>query len=157
MTADELRACYVEHHRRLYMVALAITLDRQSAEDAVHAALERLLTKNRRPDDPTAYVMRAVRNAAIDIVRRRKREEPLRQEFLVKGSRENIDAVSPRMLERAFEELRESERETIVLHLYAGMTFQEIANLRRRSVNTVSAWYRRGLMKLRTVLKVEHE
>lgn len=156
MTTEELRACYIEHHRRLYLVALAITLDRQTAEDAVHNALVRLLARNHRPDDPMAYVMRTVRNAAIDIVRSRKREEPLRQEFYV-GTFEVPHVISPRMLERALGELRQAERETIVLHLYAGMTFQEIANLRRRSINTVSAWYRRGLAKLRTVLKVEHE
>lgn len=156
MTAEELRACYVKHHRRLYLVALAVTLDRQMAEDAVHDALVRLLAKNRRPDDPTAYVMRAVRNAAIDIARSRRREEPMQQEFLVSTDGPSC-GISPHMLAEAFGELRRAERETIVLHLYAGMSFREIADLRRRSINTVTAWYRRGLVKLRAVMKVEHE
>ena len=154
MTAEELRACYEKHHRRLYLVALAVTLDRQAAEDAVHDALVRLLGRSRRPREPTAYVMRAVRNAAIDIVRSRRRDEPLRQEFLV-GADGPHCGIGPRALEAALKDLRRSERETIVLHVYAGMSFREIAELRRRSINTVSAWYRRGLEKLRSTLKVE--
>ncbi len=156
MTSEELRDCYVKHRRRLYFVALAITLDRQTAEDAVHNALVHLLAKNHRPDNLSAYVMRAVRNAAIDIARSRRWDEPMQQEFLV-GTDEVLSTMSPRMLTKAFRKLRRAERETIVLHLYAGMTFQEIADLRCRSINTVSAWYRRGLVKLRTVLEVNHE
>lgn len=156
MTAEELLACYLEHHRRLYLVALAVTLDRQAAEDAVHDALVRLLARRRRPDDPRAYVMRAVRNAAIDIVRNRRREELVQQEFLVAADGPSC-GISPRTLAEAFGALRRAERETIVLHLYADMSFREIAGLRRRSINTVTAWYRRGLAKLRTFLKVNHE
>lgn len=156
MTPEELRACYVPHHRRLYLVALAVTLDRQTAEDAVHEALVRLLARNHRPRDPTAYVMRAVRNAAIDMARSRRREVPVDPEFFVVTDGPPC-AISPSMFAAAFGELRRAERETIVMHVYAGMSFREIAELRRRSINTVAAWYRRGLAKLRIVLKVEHE
>ncbi len=156
MKPEELRACYTEHHRRLYLVALAVTLDRQKAEDAVHDALLRLLRRDHRPNDMTAYVIRAVRNAAIDIVRRGRREEPMKQEFLV-ATGDVSDTMTPQMLNRAFDQLHRRERETILLRLYAGMTFQEIADLRRRSINTVSAWYRRGIEKVRAALKVEND
>lgn len=75
MTPEELHACYVTNHRRLYLVALAITLDRQTAEDAVHDTLEKLLRHPRHPREPTdllSYVTRAVRNTAIDLMRRRR-------------------------------------------------------------------------------------
>ena len=51
MTPEELHACYVTNHRRLYLVALAITMDRQTAEDAVHDTLEKLLRHPREPTD----------------------------------------------------------------------------------------------------------
>lgn len=156
MTPEELRVCYVQHHRRLYLVALAVTLDRQMAEDAVHDALVRLLARHHRPGNSTAYVMRAVRNAAIDIARCRRREERMQQEFLV-GNDGPACGISPRVLAEAFTELHPAEREAIVLHVYAGMSFREIADMRRRSINTVTSWYRRGLTKLRIVMKVKHE
>lgn len=154
MTPEALSACYREHHRRLYLVALAITMNREMAEDAVHDALERLLGKNRRPDDLLAYVVRAVRNAAIDVARRRRREEPMQREFLVAVDGP-VCEISPRMLAEAFGGLSRNERETILLHVYADMSFREIADLRRRPLNTVTAWYRRGLTRLRRILKVE--
>jgi RNA polymerase sigma-70 factor (ECF subfamily) len=122
----------------------------------VHDALLRLLAKDHRADNTTAYVMRAVRNAAIDIVRSKRRQEPTEREFLVSTDATSC-GISPRMLADAFSTLRPAERETIVLHVYGGMSFQEIADSRRRSINTIAAWYRRGLAKLRTVLKVKHE
>jgi RNA polymerase sigma-70 factor (ECF subfamily) len=120
----------------------------------VHDALERLLRKRRRPDDLPAYVTRAVRNAAIDISRKRRRDEPLQEAFLVAVDGPPCEA-SPRVLGEAFAQLRRDERETILLHLYADMTLREIAELRRRSINTISAWYRRGLHRLRTILEVK--
>jgi RNA polymerase sigma factor (sigma-70 family) len=154
MTPEALSACYREHHRRLYLVALAITMNRHAAEDAVHDALERLLGKNRRPDNLLAYVIRAVRNAAIDVARRRRREEPVPQEFFVAVDGP-VCEISPRILAEAFGELRRNERETILLHVYADMSFREIADLRRRPPGTVAAWYRRGLTRLRRILKEE--
>src|SRR5215472_10422628 len=54
-------------------------LDAASAEDVVQEALTRLLMQSRPPDDPVAWMYRAVRNAAIDhakaSARRRRREE----------------------------------------------------------------------------------
>jgi RNA polymerase sigma factor (sigma-70 family) len=48
-------------------------------------------------------------------------------------------------------QLSEDERETIVLKVFDGMTFQEIADLREASSNTVASWYRRGMEKLKAL------
>src|SRR5688572_32641492 len=54
-------------------------LDAASAEDVVQEALSALLSERRAPDDPIAWMYRAVRNAAIDQARsssrRRRREQ----------------------------------------------------------------------------------
>ena len=44
--------------------------------------------------------------------------------------------------------LSEDERETIVQHLYADLTFQEIADARERPLGTITSWYRRGIEKM---------
>ena len=156
MDPNELSTCYEKHHRHLYLVALAVTMDRQAAEDAVHDALERLLRKRRRPDDPVAYVTQAVRNAAIDLVRQRRAHETDLDEVF-EAPRVESGRVSPRLLAAALANLRGDERETIWLHLYADMSFREIAVLRGRSLNTIASWYRRGITKLRQALEVEHD
>src|SRR5438128_181518 len=54
-------------------------LNAASAEDVVQEALTALLCESRAPDDPIAWMYRAVRNAAIDQARsssrRRRREQ----------------------------------------------------------------------------------
>ena len=50
-------------------------------------------------------------------------------------------------------ELSDDERETVVQHLYAGLAFREIAELRGRPMGTVTSWYRRGIARLREELK----
>src|SRR6476469_8790661 len=59
-------------------------LDPSSAEDAVQEALADLLSQRRAPEDPVAWMFRAVRNAAIDhsrvASRRRAREQAVARE-----------------------------------------------------------------------------
>jgi RNA polymerase sigma-70 factor (ECF subfamily) len=155
MSPEDLRACYVQHHKRFYLAALAITLDRQAAEDAVHDALERMLTGRRTPANAPAYVMRAVRNAAIDAARRMRRMQTA-EDVLVASADERCD-ISPRVLTAAFARLARDEREVIFLHVYADLSFREIAESRRRSINTVTTWYRRGIGRLRTILETHDE
>ena len=59
-------------------------------------------------------------------------------------------------LTRALETLSTDERETIIQHLVAHLTFQEIAALQDRPMGTVVSWYRRGLEKLKLQLKHEY-
>src|SRR4051812_18133252 len=60
-------------------------LDAASAEDVVQEALTALLTQRPPPDDPVAWIHRAVRNAAIDHTRSASRRR--RREETVAGSR----------------------------------------------------------------------
>jgi RNA polymerase sigma-70 factor (ECF subfamily) len=49
------------------------------------------------------------------------------------------------------------QRETVILHLRAGMKFRQIAHSQGVSVNTVKGRYRYGLDKLRSILNGEVE
>ena len=70
---QRLERIYREHRQGLFTLALAITRCPQSAEDAVHDAFVRLWRSRLRPGgDPVAYVFASVRNAALDVLRRRR-------------------------------------------------------------------------------------
>ena len=45
-----------------------------------------------------------------------------------------------------------TQREVVHLHVYEGMTFQEVANATGDSINTVAARYRYALDKLRKMI-----
>jgi RNA polymerase sigma-70 factor (ECF subfamily) len=153
---ETLRMVYTSYREELYTYAVSITRDRAAAEDAIHAAFQRLLTQPRLPTDLRPYVFRAVRNAAIDSFRRHGTgaDDILKFESATSASRAG-DALLPEEVESGLRELSSDERETIVLKLYDGLTFQEIADVHGAPPPTVASWYRRGLEKLRARLAKE--
>ena len=150
----ELERIYDEFGEHLFTCALAVTHDRALAEDTVHEAFSRLFRLEHVPRKMKAYVFRCVRNAAIDTMRRNGRITTISADHLFDSSAGPREvAEKNEFQERAAEALStlaETERETIVQHLYADLTFREIAELRDISIGTVTSWYRRGLAKLRT-------
>jgi RNA polymerase sigma-70 factor (ECF subfamily) len=156
-----LRRCLEKTYNRyavqLFTCALAVTCRRDLAEDAVHDAFIRLLRLEEAPRSLKAYVFKSVRNAAIDLVRKEARtvatEEHRRFDW-VSTPREEAECNEFKgQVSEALMTLSDNERETIVQHLYADLTFREIAELRETSVNTVASWYRRGVAKLRDEMK----
>lgn len=111
------------------------------------------------PRNLKAYVFRAVRNAAIDLVRRNNRTVSTVEEYIVDPSNNQRDKAAAKQFQRRLAEalatLSEDERETIVQHLYADLTLREIAEMRERPAGTIATWYRRGIEKLRERLEDE--
>jgi RNA polymerase sigma factor (sigma-70 family) len=60
-------------------------------------------------------------------------------------------------LRKALNQIPYEQRETVILHLKAGMKFREIARLQGASISTVHGRYRYGLNKLRSLLNSEVE
>lgn len=148
---------YRNHRQPLYTCALAVTRCPERAEDALQEAFYRLFRLERAPDNLKAYVFRAVRNAAVDIIRRSPPpSEPLTPFIFApdEGPRETAEQSEfKQRVAEALLMLSDDERETIVQHLWGELSFQEIAHLRDAPLGTVSSWYRRGIEKLRTRLE----
>ena len=153
---ETLRACYVGSRQPLYTYAVSITGNREAAEDAIHGVFARLLQHDALPADPRPYVFRAVRNAALDAGRRaRTRRDSLFVAAAEPRARDPAPALRRDEVEHFLRALPPDERETIVLKIYGGLTFQEIADVREVPLPTVASWYRRGLDQLRTLLAAE--
>ena len=154
-----LEAFYHEQRGRLYACALAVTHCPDLAEDAIHEAFCRLLARQIDPQNLKAYIFRAVRNAAVDQLRRMPKARYALEDTIFDphphADHEAIKGESVRRLAAGLARLRDEERETIMQHLYADLTFQEIAEIRAAPRGTVAAWYRRGLDKLREIMGEE--
>ncbi len=155
---EALRAIYVETRQQLYAYAVSITGNREAAEDAIHGAFEKLLRRSGLPDGLRPYVFRSVRNAAYDARRRTKvRNDSV---YCAVAAADVVEpgttaAFQREEIEPLLARLSPDERETIVLKIHGGLTFQEIADLRQAPLPTVASWYRRGLDLLRTLLNAE--
>ena len=159
---EKLKHVYRECRQQLFTCALAITGSPSRSEDAVHDAFLRLLRRQDalgdRMSDLKAYVFRAVRNAAIEQLRRLGPPREALPDYVfdpASGPAASAeDAEFKRQVVEWLSRLSSDERETIVQHLYGNLTFQEIATLRETPLGTVVSWYRRGLKKLRQNLEV---
>ncbi len=153
---EQLEDLYDRYGHQLFAAALAVTGCRDRAEDAVHEAFCKLLRHTRPVRNLRAYAFRAVRNAAVDTLRAGARTvamtEGMEQTIFdtARGPRDNAQLGQlGQHVDQALRTLSDDERETIVGHLWGDLTFQEIADMRRRPLGTITSWYRRGIGKLR--------
>lgn len=145
---------YDRHGPPLYRYALMLLADAAAAEDAVQQVFAALLKPGAAPlEREQHYLRRAVRNECYSMLRKRE----------VRGDGEDhplLEAVDPtaaspdeRMaLEAALRALPAEQREAVHLHVFEGMTFQEIADASGESINTIAARYRYALVKMRKML-----
>ena len=158
MADSDLANLYARHRQGLFTHALLITRSTEAAEDAVHDAFARMCARPP-PDvaDPIAYAFAAVRAAAIDQTRRAKVRRDAQPEVSIfaDASPEHDAQESERRqwIQAALQRLAPDEREAIVLRLYAGLTFSQIAQVTAEPLATVASRYRRSLAKLRPALE----
>ena len=144
---------YAESGPRLYRYALMILADRQDAEDVLHQVFAAVLTKRTLPpfDDEGAYFRTAVRNAAYSLLRKRRTARDA-AELMLEPIGPGCSPAEQAALEQALRALPPEQREVVHLHVYEGMTFQEVASATAESINTVAARYRYALDKMRKMM-----
>jgi RNA polymerase sigma-70 factor (ECF subfamily) len=157
-----LEGIYRNHRQGLFTLALSLLHDAPAAEDAVHEAFARLCRMDHPPSgDATAYVFAAVRNAAMD--QRRQSARPGRQADSIFDKSLAAPADSPsrameqaeldRLIRRALSELGEESRQVVVMKIYGGLTFDQIAQASGEPLSTVSSRYQRALQKMKSSME----
>jgi len=113
------------------------------------------------------WIMTIARNSAIDYLRKRRpiafsnldstyteetfadtlaSEEPLPDELYERGE-------APGVVNELMQSLSETQRTVIILRSAEELTFEEIAKIVKRPLNTVKSDYRRGLLTMRKALQ----
>ena len=156
---SKIEKLYDRYGCQMYSCALAVLGCSGLAEDAVQDAFCKGLRMKTEPDNLKAYIFKSVRNAAIDILRKRGRMSGLPEEYdyIFSVSHDPGNEVEIQQLKKTVVKnlmrLNEDERETIVQHIYAGLTFQEIADIRDKPLGTVTSWYRRGIARMKKSMR----
>ena len=143
---------YAAQAGKLILYGRALGLGHGEAEDIVQEVFVALLALDGQPDRPEHYLVRAVRNRAINhrrsLWRRLTREWESKAWFDVTRQDTHAEAAAVACLER----LPTDQREVIVLKIWHEHTFEEIGALLNRSPNTVAGRYRYGMERLRVCL-----
>jgi RNA polymerase sigma-70 factor (ECF subfamily) len=120
---------FAAEQKRLLVVALAMTSDREAARDAVQESLARAYARwdqLRRMDQPTAWTRRVLINLLIDDHRRRQREGTA---VVRLGSRPAVGAGEPDVdtFLQLVRRLPDRQRAVVVLHYFDDMSVEQIA------------------------------
>jgi len=155
LSEREIRSLYERHGKALVLYACSFGLDFAPAQDVVQQVFLKLLGGGVHALQLSpGYLFRAVRNASLNARRDGARTEPLEggTSWLVHREQKLELEIT---LQSALARLPEDQREVVILHIWGGLTLQEIADAASTSLNTVASRYRYALQKLRTAFDVD--
>ncbi|WP_255658565.1 RNA polymerase sigma factor [Actinoplanes sp. L3-i22] len=147
--------------RRLPLVRMAVLMvdDLPTAEDVVQDVFTRLYRRHGTGldalDDPSAYLVSAVMNAARSVLRRRRISRaylPPRPDPAPAAEDEALLGAGDREVIRALRRLTTRQRQVIVLRYWSGLSEREIAGALRITAGTVKSTAHRALTLLRAEL-----
>jgi RNA polymerase sigma-70 factor (ECF subfamily) len=158
--ADDWTAWLDTHGPALLLLARQYLPLRADAEDVVQEAFVRFWRSRERALDRTAYVFACVRTTALEWTRGRRRRVR-REEAAARAEAAPLFMTSVEQMERqaaveqALRGLPAEQREVVVLKLWSGLSFPQIAEVLRVPLNTAASRYRYALSKLREQLAEE--
>jgi len=152
--ADELQELYRQHGPALLLYATSILERRHAAEDVLQQVFMEMLEQNTIPEEPRPYLFRAVRNRALNLMRHERQNAPLTEIqpwFETKAGDPALEVA----LRSGLRALGEEQRQAVILHLWGGLSFAEIAAVLEIPANTAASRYRYALQRLRSLMRAE--
>jgi RNA polymerase sigma-70 factor (ECF subfamily) len=156
---------YCKHLDALLTVARSLLGNANDAEDVVQEVLALLLESLatfRLRSSLRGFLVVCVANRCRDLLRRRRRSGAESDCAAAPGgSSEPLELVirneQVRCLQEALSKLPYEQREVVVLHIHAGLTFRAVARALQLSLGTVQSRYRYALDELKTALHSEDQ
>ena len=155
--ALDFEALYRSARDDIYAYVATLLRDRSAAEDVTAAAFERAYRRQKSfdPDKGTgrAWLFGIARHAALDELRRRKRQATLTHDPPDEGGGDFSDTVVDRAtLRAALGTLQVRDRELIALRFHAGLDTAEVAGVLGISATNAGTQLHRAMTKLREAM-----
>jgi RNA polymerase sigma-70 factor, ECF subfamily len=158
--ADQWAVWLDQHGSALVLFARQWVPNRADAEDVVQEGFVRFWRSRDRAIDPAAYVYACVKHCILDWQRDRTRQSK-REKAAARPEAETFFTATLEQNElcanvaAALRRLPENQREVLVMKIWGGLSFPQIAEALQVSANTVASRYRYALAKLREQLAEE--
>lgn len=164
-----LRRVYEMTSAHLFSIALRILNRRDVAEDVLQESFisvwQNAVSYNASASQPMTWLISIVRNKAIDVLR----SAPARYENTHSANGEMPESADGRgssldllmsaadamAIRACLEALEATQRQSLALAYYHGLSHSEIAGQIEAPLGTVKAWVRRGLERLKRCLENE--
>jgi len=156
-----LRELYDRESGRLYGLALRITRQPSLAADAVQDTFLQVWQQASRFDPARgaagAWLASLVRYRAIDIARRRQREQPGYEpadepDPSPDALTQLVGTIEAEALRRCLETLDEPRRKLVLMAFADGLSHSELAERLAAPLGSIKSWIRRSLAALKTCL-----
>ena len=154
------RAFMARHGGAALLYARQITGTLPDAEDALHDGFVRFWRRRAGAHDQAGLFFACVRTAALDLQRANRRRGRRDQSLAAAWFDLPDDTAScSEEVEKALRGLNAAQREVVVLKIWGGLTFAEVAEVLGELPNTVAGRYRDALGKMTAALlpEVNHE
>lgn len=145
------------HNPRLYAYCLKMLGDVQAAEDLMQEVWEKVIRMRMAPsrvENPVGLLMRMVRNLSLNHLRDNRNHSAL--EDIPGAQIPSVSANEPSYLEElivmALDRLPIPQREVIILHVYSGYDYTEIANMLETPVDNIRMRAMRGRTHLARIM-----
>ena len=139
---------------RLHRYAITITRNQHDSEDVVQAVLVQVAARPQllaSVDHPWHYLLQMIRNRALLVVRNRKKSFSVANlcDLVTRRSVDELEVEDTyRVVWTALRKLPTDQSEVVVLKIWEGMTFSQIANVLDQTPSTVASRYRYAMEKL---------
>jgi len=132
--------------------------DTEDILQTIFLALVKLGDKTKKIRHPKSYIFRMARNEALKVLKNSDKNG-VDDSFLLKihGSNNIDDFINKQDLQKALEQLSFDEREILIMRVYEGMTFKEIAKITQRFLPSIATKYYRGIKKMKLLLEKNDE
>lgn len=152
-----LREIYEAYIGYIYSIVLQVVSSKEDAEDVTSEffiKLWKLADTYQAGNGHKAWMATIARNMAIDLIRKRNRETVV-DDFVdyeeENASSDNVEqeVIEDISLKEALERLKPNEKEVVNLKIMGELTFQEISNVLKIPMGTVTWRYQNAINKLR--------
>jgi RNA polymerase sigma-70 factor, ECF subfamily len=145
------------HNRRLYAYCLKMVGDPEAAQDVMQEVWERIIrlrTRGEKVGNPTSLLVRMVRNLSLNHLRDTRRHLSLDE--ISDEQHPDVTIAEPSYVEElaviALERLPLQQREVIILHVYSGYNYIEIARMLEITVDNARMRAMRGRAHLARIV-----
>lgn len=151
-----LEKLYEQTSYAIYGFALSILHNTQDAEDILQEVYVKIFTAAhtyQSKGKPMAWMLTITRNLALMRIREQKKAILMPTEDIHNEYQPAVTDEDIMVLEAMLSELKDEERQIVMLHSITGLKHREIAKLMDMPLPTVLSKYNRALKKLRNILK----
>lgn len=154
-STNEFETLYIQCFPPAMRLAISLLHEEDEARDVVHEVFLKLWESDGKVDNPSAYILRSVRNASLSRIRKLDVREKVKLKLMLEPPPDDFDYEQRNEEVRsAVERLLTSREQQVVEKIYTeGMSYKDAADSLGVSVAAINKNIVGALKKLRTYFK----